>query len=132
MARLPQTVTDISGQPWTKPTIAKLFEQVDGLGTTSQEIADNLRLENIRAYPSDPVECALSQYALKHYPELDISTGAANMSVRDGLNLDIHVLPSAHIQFVMEFDRGQYPDLVAGNYQVLTGDLPKKSGWSEK
>ena len=88
----------------------KIFEAVDGLGTTADEIAANLEREGIKGTPAMHDRCPISAYITKHWPQAKPSTGYRAL-VLHGDTSSVHRMPPQHGEFITRFDRGAYPHL---------------------
>lgn len=99
----------------------KITAQIQGLGTTSADIATSLQLEGIKAIPGSGFKCALSQYVVNHFPEVKISTGLVSAFIStpsnpigpaDAGNGFTVRHSGAMAAFVLDFDSMVYPDLI--------------------
>lgn len=114
--------------------VPKLRGMIEGLGTTSAEIAASLELEGVQGDKGSASSCAISAYVRKHFPEIlpntgyigsvsitQVGTGSdewddyyaevlANDVVCEDLGFGGIMGPRA--KFIREFDEGLYPNLV--------------------
>lgn len=90
----------------------KIRDAVLGLGTTPDEIAENLRLEGVQGLMGVSSSCAISAYVRKHWPDVLPSTSPYGL-VLDATCSRYVPLPPSHSEFVISFDRGEYPELIS-------------------
>ncbi len=96
----------------TYPT--RVYKKLEKLGNTPDEIAENLRKENIKGSAMSPSSCPIATYLNTHSKTYNFSVGLTSFSIKDQ-NFHIiqaaNAVPAAVREFVSKFDNGYYPDL---------------------
>jgi hypothetical protein len=89
----------------------QVLEALAGLGNTPLDIANTLHNKAVHGLPVSGVECPLAVYIRQQFPELDDTFSVGIYDCGDGhWDLPLTLQQRA---FVMEFDQGYYPDLIA-------------------
>ena len=88
----------------------------DGIGSTADEVADTLRKLHIRGVPNtvaslNPLVKYVSTAILVDAMMVDVSKGLLTLTFRD-YRTDVIQLPPVVVDFLLRFNRGDYPDLI--------------------
>ena len=102
-------------------TFDTLAEALDALPVGPERIADHLAAMGVKAECRNPGGCAIAEYlavttAVPADHELSVGTVTAWLIHSDDALAPVErvELRGDVAEFVLNFDRGQYPDLVAG------------------
>ena len=94
-------------------TRRRLAAALQSLGSTADNIADNLEIGGWRGLRHDAGACPISLYLTAVVPHVQgaaVGADQATIHTLDGPDLEID-LPPAVADFVRAFDNGAYPDL---------------------
>jgi hypothetical protein len=90
-------------------------QQLQALGNTSQEVADNLRSKGIKGFRLAGASCPIAKYLSTLISEGCVMVGVkvvsyfpeGRMTATDNVDL-----PESVIHFIADFDRSKYPDMI--------------------
>lgn len=89
----------------------RLKELLEGLGSSSAEVAAKLRLENCKGEIGVSYACPIARFLLRHQIELYVGHGYGIYTLLEPKQESQIFLPRPVSEFVREFDNRKYPDL---------------------
>lgn len=95
-------------------TLADVVGKLEAMGSADQ-IALELEAQGIRARMSDGNSCAISEYVKRNVETSYVFTSSSFVSALVDGRGDSKPLPRVARAFVARFDRGDFPNLVAGD-----------------
>lgn len=85
------------------------------LGTTTEEIAESLKVKSCKGYRRQAESCPIAVYLKAEFPQYNVFVDGVwiDMLILGGLNSTNLDAPEVIHDFVQSFDAGQFPDLEA-------------------
>lgn len=92
------------------------------LGNSPDEVAKSLHQAGIRGYRSSVIACPIARHLMAQQDlrlaEAYVGTGTITVINKDFIVAQDCVPPPAVAGFIVEFDRGEFPDLATGANQT--------------
>jgi hypothetical protein len=89
--------------------VIDLYQKLEALGDEANQVAASLAKLNIKGRRANHCECPLARYLAATYPDHKFEVSNTRVQI-DGEGRSFVPFPCR--MFVIEFDRGMYPDLV--------------------